>query len=454
VQVDAQRTLNLYPQVEKANAKTPLALYCPPGLQLVTTIGNGPHRSNGVEFQSRMYVVSGGQLLSFDRNEAVVTIGSLSTVEGRCSIVAGRDYVMAVDGTAGYTWDGTTFAAISDGDFPDGATHVTYLDGYFIVNSPGSDEVYVSALEDPTAWAALDFTVAEANPDDVLAVAANHKDLYLIGSVTTEVYYNSGNADFPFDPYANGALEWGIQAPASLAEADGRFFWLARTRGGGGVAIMVDGFAGQVISTPAHNWQFGELDTITDAVGFAYKLRGGTFYELTFPAAGKTYVFHVEQGMWHESGSHGIGRHRANTHGFFDNRHFAGDYLNGNLYELDYATYTDNGDPIERLRRTAVVHRDRRRLHIHEIEVECEAGVGLTSGQGSDPQIMLRYSKDGGKTWSSELWRPLGKKGQYAQRAVWRQLGIARQFVFEIVVTDPVELTIINGYLDIEVLSA
>lgn len=454
VTVDPQKTVNLYPQVEGQGAKTNLTLYGTPGLSLVAAAGVGPHRSNIAQLGARGYFVSGGSLLNIDANDVLATLGSLNTVGGRCSIAAGRDHVMVVDGVNGYTYDGSTFAQIADADFPNGATHVTYLDGYFIVNTGSDDRFFISGLEDPTAWAALDFGTAESDPDNILALISNHRDLYLLGRQTTEVYFNSGNLDFPFEVYPNGVMEWGIMAPHSLARVQGQIFFLARTEGGGPLVVHVSGFQGRVIST----WQLGDVmrgfSSLVDATGIAYEIGNNSFYELTFPAGNRTFVYHLEQNTWHELESYDIGRHRVATYGFFNNRHLAGDYTNGNLYELDYDTFTENGAVLRRSRRTQVFHRDRLRMQVHELEVEFEPGVGLTSGQGSDPQAMLRYSHDGGRTWSAELWRPIGKKGKYLNRSVWRQLGVARQFVFELAVSDPVKVAVVSGYLDLEVLNA
>ena len=416
-------------------------------------MGLGPHRSALVEFDGKMYGVSGAELLSVDVNESVVSIGTLDTSGGRVSIREGRNHIALVDGVSGYTYDGTTFAKITDPDFPSNPTHITYLDGCFIVNSENSDQFNISANEDPTAWSSLDFATAAADPDDAEGCIATNANLYLIGSRTTQVYFNSGNLDFPFEVYPNGVLEVGIMAPHSLARAEDNLFMLARTREGGPIVVAVSNFSVSVISDdPGLNWEVDNYTIVDDAIGYAYKQAGNTFYVLTFPAEDKTFVYHLEQAMWHERKGYGIGRWRANTHGFFNNKHWAGDFSTGVLYSLDHNTYKDDAQVIERIRETQVLHERRRRIQVDEIEVEFAPGVGLTTGQGSDPQAMLRFSIDGGKTWSNELWRGIGKVGEFENRSVWRQLGVGFQFNFELKVTDPVPVTVIGAYANIQVL--
>jgi hypothetical protein len=60
---------------------------------------------------------------------------------------------------------------------------------------------------------------------------------------------------------------------------------------------------------------------------------------------------------------------------------------------------------------------------------------------------MLRWSNDGGSTWSNEHWRTIGKIGRYRDRAIWRRLGMARDRVFEVSISDPVRAVVISAEL-------
>lgn len=450
--VNAQRSVNLYPSIEKPGSKGQVVLYPTPGLTLTSQPTSGVCRSDGVKFGDYLYMVIGSSLVQINTSGVGTSVGTLNSSGGRCILARGRNYLMIVDGTDGYSYDGTTFAEITDADFPANATHCEYLDGYFIVNEGGSDSYQISSLEDPTAWAALDTNTAQGSPDDILALARHAKLLYLVGETTTEVHFNSGNADFPFEAYANGNIDIGIHAPYSLKRTPYGLIWLAANDEGNDAVVMrVAGFQAEMISDDDLNWQINQLDTTDDAIGSVYRRGGRTFYVLTFPSSQKTWVYDFTTNLWHERKSFGIGRWRAGGLGAIGRLTVVGDYENTNLYTMGDEVYTENTATIERIRRTQVVHSNYHEITYHELVLDAKMGVGLTSGQGSDPQVMLRYSDDGGNTWSSELWKSLGAIGKYSNRTVWHNLGASRERIFEFKVTDPVDFTSINAYAFIEV---
>lgn len=457
--VNTQRAVNWRPEAEPGGAKSLLTLKPTEGLSLLATAGNGPCRSQFVEFQENTYWVSGAQLLCMDDSDAITVIGTLNTTATWCVLAAGRDYLMLVDGADGWTWNGSAFAQITDADFPGSPDWCAYLDGYFIANNRNTDRFFVSDLtggggENPTSWNALMFATAEADPDDVLAVVKTYERVYLVGSKTTQVYLNSGNADFPLELITNGILEWGVEAPASIDTSEGTIFLLSRSNGGGLQVIMANGFQHQSIAPPDMIDELDGYEATSDAEGYVYKRGGLTFYQLTFPTDEVTFEYCVETGFWYERDFQGSGRHRSRGHGYFNRRHLVGDYRNGNVYYLDTAAYSDYGYPIIRKRITSVVAADGRDLECNSLELEFKRGVGLLTGQGSDPEVMLRYSTDGGRTWSNTLRRPLGAIGEYNARVIFYRLGQGESFIFEITVSDPVEPVMIAAYADFEVLAA
>jgi len=453
--VNAQRTVNMYPKLEKPGSKTTIALYGTPGLKSQGVVSTGPVRSNGEKFGSDLYFVSGDELIKMNSSFVYTSIGTLNSSGSRCELAAGRTYIMVVDGTDGYIWDGSTFSQVTFPPEVTAPTHVTYLKSRFIVNadgdSDGSDEFFISADEDPTSWASLDFASAENNPDDINAHATTESDLYLLGANTCQVFYFSGNIDFPYDPYPNGTLEIGVEAPHSLAQFVGGLVWLASDKDGDAYVVHVNGLTGQPISTPEIDWQISQLAIRNDAIGSIYRQSGRTFYVLTFPSADKTFCFDLtpDGRDWHERKSFGIGRWRVAGIGYLSGNVIAGDYDNAKIYKMDFDTFDEDGAVLERIRVAPVIHKTRKIMTFWEVIVELKVGVGLTTGQGSDPQIMLRYSDDGGNTWSSELWEPLGKKGEYLTEVKWEQLGDSKERIFEVKVTDAVEVEILGAYADI-----
>lgn len=455
IQINQQRSINWYPVAGTKDAKGTAALYPTPGLLLAgTTPDKG--RSNGVEFASKLYFVCGTSLISVDTTGTIATIGTIDPGEGRVELVAGRDYLMLVNGTSGWSYDGSTLAEITDGDFPSSPNDCSYLDGYFIVDD-ANDRIYVSASEDPTTWAATDFATAESDSDDVSAHVATKKNLYVCGSRTTEIWFNSGNVDYPFEVYPNGVLQIGILAASSLAAA-GESIYMLGTLGdtGGPFVLEANGFAASVISDSDLNDTLADLGSRSDAIGFAYTQAGKTFYVLTFPSDDITFVYDATAREWHERRSPTTGRWQVAGHGYLSGSeiHYCTHSGVENLFTLALGTFQENGASVIRQRITQVMHADRRRIELNELELEFEPGIGLTAGQGSDPQVMLRYSVDGGKTWSKELWRDIGAIGDYQRRVLYRNLGIGRQYVFDISVSDPVNAVLTNSYVTYNLLDA
>jgi hypothetical protein len=66
------------------------------------------------------------------------------------------------------------------------------------------------------------------------------------------------------------------------------------------------------------------------------------------------------------------------------------------------------------------------------------------------PRAMLRWSDDGGHTWSNEHWKSMGRIGQFGYRTIWRRLGMTlaiRDRVYEVSGTDPVKIAIMGAEL-------
>jgi len=444
-----EQTINWRPKVETPDALSQITLQYVGGLTKVTTVGTGPGRANMVRWGGALYGISGNEFFKMTAGETVTSIGTLNTSSGWCTIKAGRTYIAIVDGTNGYTYDGTTFAQITDVDFQNGATHISYLDGYFIVNSPNSDQFYISASEDPTTWSALDFASAEANPDNILALDATEKDLYLFGSETVQIFYNSGNATFPFDPYPN-TLEYGIEAKYSLARSESGFYFLAIAPTGALTIAGLTGFTIRPIIDDDEAATINALTTTTDAIGAVYSADGVEYYNITFPSEDLTFEVNLKTGMMNRLKSYGIGRSIRIGYGSLGTSRYVMDYNNAKLYKLDFSVYTEDGGVIERYRRAQVIHKSGLRIQYNEIWLEIVSGVGNATNNA--PIMQLRYSDDGGNNWSSWLDQSMGAVGEYYQKLVWRKLGESRGRTFEFRCTDPNEATIIDAYADVEVL--
>ena len=446
--IDAQRCVNLYPEIDRFGGKTVTALVGTPGLELFAAL---PAPARGLyPMGGALYAVAGQEFYSIAPSGAITAIGSLLTSSGRVSMSDNGVQLMVSDGIAGYIFDAAAnqFSQITSPGFS-GAASADFIDGYFAVNTPGTSSFQVSSPYDGTGWDALDTAAAEGAPDGLVAVVNNHRELWLLGRTTTEIWYSSGAGNPPFSRMNGPFIETGLAARWSLAMCNGTLFYLARNRAGKGFVVRADGYSPRAVSTPAIEYTFSQYPDISDAFAYAYSEAGHDFYVITFPSGNATWAYDDATGLWHERQSYGIGRHRADSYAFFNGSHIVGDFSNGNLYRMRSGAYTDNGDPIRRIRAARHVWNGLKNVFISRLQIDMETGVGDGSaGQGASPQAMLSWSDDGGHTWGSERWTGMGGAGQYRARAVWRRLGRARDRVFRVTITDPVKVVIIGAEME------
>lgn len=451
------RMVNLFPEIIPEGGKEPAFLNRAPGLKLKIAVGNGPIRGLW-EFNNHLYVVSYDKLYKVNSNYFVTELGTVSGVTGPVSMADnGTQLFVACNGPS-YIYNSQTgvFAQIADDDFP-GAVTVAYLDGYFVFNEPNSQKIWVTSLLDGTSVDPLDFASAEGSPDGVVGIIADHREIWVFGTNSVEVWYNSGNADFPLSRIQGAFNELGCAAPYSIAKMDNGLFWLGKDARGQGIVYRANGYTGQRISTHAVEWQIQQYANMSDAIGYTYQQDGHSFYVLIFPQANTTWVYDVATQAWHERAGFSNGeftRHRSNCQAFFKGDVLVGDYENGNVYAFDLDDYSDNGSIQKWLRSWRALptgQNNLKRTAQHSLQLDCETGVGIDgSGQGSDPQVMLRWSDDGGHTWSSEHWVSIGKIGEFYRRAIWRRLGMTlklRDRVYEVSGTDPVKIAIVGAEL-------
>jgi hypothetical protein len=452
------RMINLFPELVPEGGKEPAFLNRAPGLKLKISVGSGPIRGMWV-FGSNLYVVSRNKLYKVDSNYVVTELGTVSGTSGPVSMVDnGIQLFIACNGPS-YIYNSQTnvFAQITDGDFP-GAVTVAYLDGYFVFNEPNSQKIWVTGLLDGTSIDPLDFASAEGSPDGVVGIIADHREIWVFGTNSVEVWYDSGNADFPLSRIQGAFNEIGCAAPYSIAKMDNGLFWLGKDARGQGIVYRANGYTGQRISTHAVEWQIQQYEDMSDAIGYTYQQDGHSFYVLIFPQADTTWVYDVATQAWHERAGFDNGdftRHRSNCQAFFQGDVLVGDYENANVYSFDLNDFSDNGSVQKWLRSWRALptsQNNLKRSAQHSLQLDLETGVGLNLGQGSDPQVMLRWSDDGGHTWSNEHWVSIGKIGEFYRRAIWRRLGMTmkiRDRVYEVSGTDPVKIAIIGAELTV-----
>jgi hypothetical protein len=449
------RMVNLFPEAIPEGGKEPAFLNRAPGLTLLATLGSGPVRGLW-KMGDYGYAVSGTSLYKINPDWTYVTIGTILGT-GPVSMADNGAQLFIAAPVYSYIYDSTTdeLKAITDTDFP-GAGSVGFIDGYFVFNEPNSDRIWVTELYEGFNIDALAFASAEGSPDGVVGLIVDHREVWVFGTNSTEVWYNAANPTFPLERIQGAFNEIGCIAPNSIAKMDNSIFWLGQDARGQGIVYRATGYIGQRVSTHAVEWQIQNYTDMSDAVAYTYQQDGHMFYVLNFPSANTTWVYDAATQVWHERAGLVDGefaRHRANCQMNFSNEIVVGDYENGKIYAFNLNDYSDAGQPQKWLRSWRALPTGGNNLHRttqHNLQLDCETGVGLAVGQGQDPQAMLRWSDDGGHTWSNEHWKSMGAIGRYGYRTIWRRLGMTlkiRDRVYEVSGTDPVKIAIVGAEL-------
>jgi hypothetical protein len=338
----------------------------------------------------------------------------------------------------------------SDGAFS-GGNVVDIVDNYFVYNRPNTQQWGCSNILSSIS-SQLNFSSKDGSPDNLVSIIVSNREVFLMGETSSEVWIDAGLFPFPFQRIPGTNTQHGIAAPFSISRIGNSFAYVSRNIRGQAQIMMMNGYVPTRISTHAvENTLVDQY--IEDAIAYTYQLEGHEVYVVTFPTIDLTWAYDISTGMWHKwlsvDNQNVFHRHRSNCQANFQNMNLVGDYQNGLIYMLDQANYTDNGNEIRRVRRCPHLVSDYQRQYFHELQIYFQPGVGLSNGLAANevPEAMLRWSDDGGSTWSNEHWTSIGTQGAYKNRAIWRRLGFARDRVFEVVVTDPVKAVIIAANL-------
>ena len=454
---DAQRTVNLYlEQSESGTSRSPAMLIGTPGLAPWLDLDGSRVRGMIAFSETIAIIVVGVNVWKVLSDKTAKIIGTVADEGPVVSMASNGQTIMMVGGVSGYfiNPNAETVTAIADLDYQ-GSTNVWFVDGYFAFNKVNTGQFQITQLYG-TDIDGLDYATAEGSPDILLSLIVDHREVWLFGTESVEVWINVGNPDFPFQRIQGAFLEVGCAAQYSVAKMDNSIFWLARDERGFGTIQRAVGYSPARVSNHAVENAILSYPRIDDAVAFTYSQEGHSFYVITFPSAGATWCFDASTNLWHERAFRKpdgrLDRHRANCQMNFAGLTLVGDWENGNVYSLDLDTYTDNGAAIERIRICPHIAAGANFMFHASLELLMQTGVGLPSGQGSNPQAMLSWSNDGGYSYGTELWAPIGKIGERMSRVKWRRLGKARDRVYKVSITDPIpvvftgcELNVIPG---------
>ena len=454
------RTVNFYPEIIGGRgAKVDVALYPTPGLASYVAASEKPNR--GIFHQNGLCFAVIGQTL-YQVTELTPTTGTL-TNRGTVATNTEPAY-MTTNGDGGdelaiscggqlYILDLTNLGGGLTN--PTGtADFVVFLNGRFCVLDASASILKISnALDGSGGYSTLQSQRDSAtDPWKALAVSKSGKELWLMGEASGDVWFDAGAYPIPFEPRQGLLIEPGIEAPHSLADLHGSMMWLTHDH-----VVRAIGYRPQHVSSEALDHaitQYEKNSRIDDAVGQAYQHGGHYFYSLNFPSAGATWVYDESTNWWHERGKYAgtsdtylAWGPQYHAHAFA--HHLTGDFRSGTIYRMADDLYLDtDGDALRRLRIAPALFSEHRRMYLDRLELYVETGLGVVTGQGSDPQVMLRTSKNS-KTWSSERWASAGKIGEFDRRVVWHQLGSGRDLVASFAMSDPVPWRIVDAYMDV-----
>lgn len=445
-QASTSRLMNCMIEQLPPDANTPAILTRTPGISSWATVGTGPiegmHTDHGL-----LYVVSGGGFYSVTSTPTATFRGAVgSSTEIDIDSNDAAAVIVSPPNAFHYTPATTTFAQITDADFTArGAGDVEFLDNYMLFREPDSDRFFGADLGSVSAFDALNFASAEGATDTLVGMKVDHRQVFLLGEKSCELWENTGISGFPFERMINGFVEQGCINGRTVAKLDQSVFWVANDYS----VRRLNGATPDKVSTPAVD-QWLKSVTLASLRGSSYTQEGHLFYVLTAPEG--CFAYDVTTQLWAERGTYGFGNWRWGNPVAFAGKILVGSTTSNVIAELDPTVYTELADTLRMEWTYQPVYVEGRRAFHDRLEIVCQVGVGLTTGQGSAPEIMLDFSDDGGQTWVSMPNRSLGAIGVYATRVTWSGLGScasAHGRVYRAAVSDPVKVTILDTLLEV-----
>jgi hypothetical protein len=486
-----QIQINLFNEINPptTDSPTPDTLYPREGLRPLSA-PPAPGFGRGVFTMSNgaLFATVGTKLYYVDPNWVWTLLGTLSTnVTTPVSMADNGIYAVLVDGSPnGYTvaLAGNVFAQLFDptGQFV-GSIRTDFADTFLAFSAPGTNEWYVS-LSNQINFNALVNANKDSKPDPIVTLAFNIRQAWLLGASSSEVWYLAGSTPFPYQEWPNIFIPYGCAALYSLVQADVDLFWLSRNDQGQTIAVKSKGYAVIAFSTRALEYEWSQYGNVDDAIGMTFQQAGHTFVIFHFPSADRSWGYDLSTQQWHRrtyTDRNGVA-HREKVsfcasvgqQGGYPTTIVGQDWATGQIYAMDPKTYTDNGMPIVMRRTFPHVMKDMKEITHVSFVADFETGgiVGFgennpfpgnpwsdafnnafgplagTYNPNSGPALFMRYSNDGGNTWSRYRQKGLVTSGNYRSMMRYRGLGMARDRVYEVIWAYPGPSALQGAYLD------
>ncbi len=454
--VAAQTLYNWMPQSVQVLEPWHVVYYPRPGKSVYVVLPTNPLRAL-FQQDGRAFAVGGQHLYEFDDNGLLTDWGQLTALDKspatiNSSGVAGHQ-IYITSGGKGDIFDlsANTLTSITAAGYPTNTAMGTYLDTYFLTTQGNSAQFNISDILDGTAWSTLDFAIRIQASDNLVGIMQFNKIIWLIGSQTSEPWYDAGTASFPYASVPQVLIPLGSCAPFSLVRTTSAICWLHQSERGRGRFVAASDYNPKPISTYAVESIWATYPTIADAVAYAITWEGHELIVLNFPAGNASWVYDFGEQLWHQwswwnetTGTQD--RDRGWVHCVAFNQNLVGDWETGVIYKLDGALAADADNPIVYERASPHTNNLKKYNFFGNFELDTETGLG-----GSTPTAELSWSDDGGKTFISSFEMSLGGVGEYATRCrAAGSLGRSRDRVFRVRITNDVPPSgITNAYLDV-----
>lgn len=430
--ISAQEAINVYPELGK-DASNIISIRGVPGTSVFADLTD-PIRGMRAAF-GHLYVVAGNTAYRISNTGAIDTLGTVIDDGLPACLEQNIFEVLIVSGGKGYSVTGTVMMPITDPDFPDSSI-CGFLDGYGLLLEKESGRFHFTSINDFDTINGTDFATAEGAPDDLVSLLVDHRELWLFGEKSTEVWYNNGVAPFIRSP--SGFMERGCGATYSPAKVDNTVYWL----GDNGVVYRANDFTPLRISNHGIEAIIDSADMST-GIGFGYSEDGHEFYQLTFPGVA-TVVFDASTQAWHTRRTEGRSDCVYHTHAFAFEKNYVGG-ADGKIYQLDSNLYQHNGEPLVRKRAFGPLRTDG---FTSMFSLTCVFETGANTDYANDSEVILEISDDSGATFPDRRIQTVGKAGQRRQEVTFWGLGGAydNQRVYALTISDNAAFNLIDIY--------
>jgi len=426
--------INLFPETLTPASKNQVVLMGTPGFTTLLTLPTYPILGTHI-FQNELYAVTPTKAYKIESDDTVTEIGTVVFDSSKKVSTANNGTQLVFCQSASYIYepDGSpTFQEITDEDYEDSVT-VDFQDGYFIWQKEESGQFFISDLYS-TDIDPLEFATAEGNPDDIEGLKVVHRQLWIFGKKSTEVWFNSGNADFPFEKIQGSFSEKGCRNRDTITTINNTIMYV----GDDGIVYMINGYSPSRVSNEAVEYKIAKSASSTLSA-FECSAEGHIFYHLN--VGDETIVYDVKTQTWHNRKSKAIDRWRINSIQSVYELKYGFDYENGKVYLLSLDTTTEDGEVITREAITSPLHNNNEFFTVSAVQLDMETGL---SAIGEDDKITLEYSRNGGVSWSNKKTSTIGKQGEFTRRVIWRRLGRHRDISFRIQTLTKTQIRLIS----------